>query len=274
MSGNTVSVVVAVYKKEAYLVNTIDSIISQKHRDIEIILINDGSPDKCPEICESYSRIEPRIKYISQENAGVVHARNRGIACATGDYIVAFDADDIMPEDFIANLLDFALKVPNVDVIIPRAIAFGDKEGEIFFPRIDLPYILLRNGIPNSSMFKASAIKIINGYNKNMKNGLEDWDFWLCFIEKNMILKRADGAFYYYRMTRGSRNNMKPSERWLLKKQIYLNHKDLYEQWRPNRLLIMMYPLIKLLVHFGVSKETIRLAKFFKLIGSIGDKNI
>lgn len=264
MSGSTVSIVVAVYKKEDYLVNTIDSIIAQKHTDIEIILINDGSPDKCPEICERYSRIEPRIKYISQENAGVVHARNRGIACATGDYIVPFDADDIMPENFIENLLDFARKSPGVDVIIPRAIAFGDKEGEIFFPRIDLPYILLRNGIHNSSMFKASAIKVVNGYNKNMKNGLEDWDFWLYFVEKNMIFERAEGAFYYYRMTMGSRNNINPSERLLLKKQIYLNHKDLYEQWRPNRLFVMTYPLVKLLVPFGVSKETVRLAKFFK----------
>ncbi|MES2908730.1 MAG: glycosyltransferase family 2 protein [Pseudomonadota bacterium] len=264
MSGNKVSIVVAVYKKEEYLVDTIESIISQKHRDIEIILINDGSPDGCPEICESYSRIEPRIKYISQENAGVARARNLGIACATGDYIVSFDADDIMPEDFIKNLLDFALKSPDVDVVVPRAIAFGDKEGEGCFPRIDLPSMLIRNGITNSSMFKASAIKIVNGYNENMKNGLEDWDFWLYFLEKNMIVQKTEDAFFYYRIILGSRNNISPSERLLLKRQIYLNHKDLYEKWRPNRFFVMTYPLVKLFVPFGVSKEMVRLAKFFK----------
>lgn len=266
MRSPKASIVIAAYKKESYLASTLDSVINQKYENIEIILINDGSPDKCPAICEHYAQKDLRIKYLSQENSGVIAARNRGISCASGDYIVAFDADDIMPPDFIGNLVAFALSNPDVDVVVPRSIAFGDKAGEITFPSLDLPHILLRNGIPNSSMFRKSAINTVGGYNKNMKHGLEDWDFWLYFVENDMKLCRTNSTFYYYRISKGSRNDMPIKERLMLKKQIYLNHKAMYDKWRPNSFIIKTYPLIKLLTPFGVRKETVRLAKLFKSI--------
>ena len=89
-----VSVIVPVYKVEQYLKECVDSIVGQTYPDIEIFLVDDGSPDACPKICDEYAAKDNRIKVIHQENAGLSQARNAGIKAATGDYLLFVDSDD------------------------------------------------------------------------------------------------------------------------------------------------------------------------------------
>lgn len=89
-----VSVIVPVYKVEQYLSECLDSILSSTYTELEIILVDDGSPDNCPVICDEYARRDHRIKVIHQENYGIVAARNAGLAVATGEYIAFVDSDD------------------------------------------------------------------------------------------------------------------------------------------------------------------------------------
>ena len=82
-----VSIIIPVYKVEEYLPKCLDSIVRQTYTNLELILVDDGSPDKCGEICDKYAKEDSRIKVIHKENAGVARARNDGIEIATGDYI-------------------------------------------------------------------------------------------------------------------------------------------------------------------------------------------
>lgn len=89
-----ISIIVPIYKVEKYVNQCIDSILNQTYRDLEIILVDDGSPDNCPAICDEYAKIDSRIKVVHKENGGLMSARQAGLNIATGDYIGFVDGDD------------------------------------------------------------------------------------------------------------------------------------------------------------------------------------
>lgn len=99
-----ISVVIPVYNVEKYLSKCIDSVLNQTLSDIEIILVNDGSKDLSGEICERYSKADGRIKYICQENQGVVTARKNGMEYVTSEYVTFVDSDDWISETFFEEL--------------------------------------------------------------------------------------------------------------------------------------------------------------------------
>lgn len=105
-----ISVVVAVYNSEQYLPECIDSIIRQTYRNLEIILVDDGSTDKSSDICDHYEKIDKRIRVIHQMNQGVSAARNCGLDLATGDLISFVDSDDTLDEDMYELLVDLIEK--------------------------------------------------------------------------------------------------------------------------------------------------------------------
>lgn len=95
-----VSVIVPVYKVEPYLRQCLDSLIGQTKQEIEIILIDDGSPDNCGQICEEYAKKDSRIKVFHQENQGLAQTRNNGLEASTADYIMFVDSDDWVAPTF------------------------------------------------------------------------------------------------------------------------------------------------------------------------------
>jgi len=106
MSENPlVSVIVPIYKVENYLRECVNSIISQSYKNLEIILVDDGSPDKCPEICDEYALKDNRIKVIHKPNGGLSDARNAGIEIAKGEYLSFVDSDDVIHSQMIEVLM-------------------------------------------------------------------------------------------------------------------------------------------------------------------------
>ena len=97
------SVIIPVYKVEKYIKRCVDSIIGQTFADFEIILVDDGSPDSCPQICDEYERTDSRVRVIHKPNGGLISARNAGILAARGEYICIVDSDDWARE----NMLEF-----------------------------------------------------------------------------------------------------------------------------------------------------------------------
>ena len=93
------SVIVPVYKVEDYLVNCIESVLNQTFSDFELILVDDGSPDACPKICEEYAKKDSRIKVVHKPNGGLAGARRTGIKVASGDYVFNLDSDDLIEKD-------------------------------------------------------------------------------------------------------------------------------------------------------------------------------
>lgn len=107
--NNLISIIVPVYNAEAYLEKCVESLINQTYRNIEIILINDGSNDSSERICLKFANEDKRVKYFKQSNSGAAAARNKGLDNASGNYIGFVDSDDFVDEDMFEVLLKFAL---------------------------------------------------------------------------------------------------------------------------------------------------------------------
>ena len=118
METRKVSIVVPVYRTEAFLPRCLDSLRGQRYPGLEILLVDDGSPDRCGEICEDYARRDPRFVVIHQENRGVGAARSRGLEEATGDFITFCDSDDWAENTWIETLLRPFEDDPDLDVSI------------------------------------------------------------------------------------------------------------------------------------------------------------
>lgn len=112
-----VSIVVPVYKVEQYLDRCVQSLIQQTLKNIEIILVDDGSPDRCPELCDVYAKKDSRIKVIHKENAGLGMARNTGIEAATGEFVTFVDSDDYVELIMYENLYKRAVN-ESADAVI------------------------------------------------------------------------------------------------------------------------------------------------------------
>lgn len=122
-----ISIIVPVYKVEKYLSKCIDSILSQTYKNFELILVDDGSPDNCPQICDEYAKKDDRIRVIHKKNSGVSETRNEGVRNAKGTFICFVDSDDYVSENYISSLLD-AQKINNSDIVFGRYCrVFNDK---------------------------------------------------------------------------------------------------------------------------------------------------
>ena len=104
MEANLISVVIPVYRVEQYLRRCVDSVLAQTYTQIEVILVDDGSPDGCPAICDAYAREDGRVRVIHQKNAGLSGARNRGIEAAEGEWLAFVDSDDYLAPEFLERL--------------------------------------------------------------------------------------------------------------------------------------------------------------------------
>lgn len=111
-----ISVIVPIYKTEQYLTDCIESIRNQTYKNLEIILVNDGSPDNSLSICEKFAAKDPRIKIVNRKNGGLSAARNSGLEVATGEYVAFIDSDDYI-EPHMYQLLLEQLKLNKVDIM-------------------------------------------------------------------------------------------------------------------------------------------------------------
>ena len=130
MDSPHVSIIVPIYKVENYLDKCVKSIINQTYKNIEIILVDDGSPDACPQKCDEWAKKDNRIKVIHKRNGGLSDARNVGIDSAIGDFITFIDSDDYIEPTFIEYLLNL-IKKYNADISICE-YKYIKEDGSIF----------------------------------------------------------------------------------------------------------------------------------------------
>lgn len=108
MNQPLISVIIPIYKVEDYLEKCIQSILNQTYTNLEVWLVDDGSPDKCGEICDNFAKVDSRIRVIHKENGGLSDARNVALDVANGEWVTLIDSDDFVSSDYIEYLLKIA----------------------------------------------------------------------------------------------------------------------------------------------------------------------
>ncbi len=194
-----ISIIIPVYRVAPYLGQCIKSIIGQTYRDIEILLIDDGSPDECGKICEEYKNRDSRIKVIHTENQGLSAARNRGLENATGEYIGFVDSDDWIEPDMYEVLLkrikDNSISVCGYDTAFQKD---GLKKGVYFGS--DALRALLKGEINNNVWNKLYHKELFNDICFPEGKNYEDVVVMHKLVEKAKSIAVVPDVFYHYRV--------------------------------------------------------------------------
>lgn len=164
-----ISVVIPVYNVEPFLNRCVESVVNQTYTNLEIILVDDESPDNCPKMCDDWAAKDSRIKVVHKKNAGVGMARNSGIEAATGEYICFFDSDDYVALDTIEKA---------------HALAASEKSDivKFGFAKVDAAGTVVRTVIPHADKVTYSDEEVRTQFlsaRTDAKSGRPDWSSWL-----------------------------------------------------------------------------------------------
>ena len=211
------SIIVPVYRVEKYIKKCIESVLAQSLGDFELILADDESPDKCPEICDEYAHGDSRIKVIHRKNGGASAARNSGIDAASGKYIIFLDADDYWESEFALERLAEKAK-SEYDIIMFGCKLLNTNTGETRISRSDyntallesgskneaLQYLLKNKKIPGAAWLFAMKRSLLCKNGIRFKTGIsgEDYDFVLSCFFAACSFSAIDDTFYIYRRGR------------------------------------------------------------------------
>ena len=224
-----VSIIVPCYNQAQFISQCLDSILAQTYTDWECIVIDDGSSDNSFNVAKEYCRKDSRFKCIHQENQGPSVARNNGILQSKGEFILPLDADDKIAETYLEKALSVFETQPNVKLVYCKADKFGIENREWILPEYKYENLLWENMIFCSALYRRRDYDKTNGYNPNMKNGLEDWDFWLSLLQPADRVYRIEEVLFHYRVNESSRSTqVSHNINRALLEQIYYNHKEIY----------------------------------------------
>lgn len=196
-----ISVIIPCYRQAHYLPEAIDSVLAQSYRNLEIIVVNDGSDDNTDEVARGYG---DKIRYVSKKNGGLSSARNAGLAIARGDYVQFLDADDVIHPDVHANMVQALAGQQNPIVMVGWKDFFGpnfqDLSEAAFAKAAEfLPQLIHQNlGPVHAFLTPLPLVKEVGGFCEDLRS-CEDWDLWIRIAFKNPPLIQIPFCGVYYR---------------------------------------------------------------------------
>lgn len=217
------SIGIPCYKQAQYLSEAIESALGQTYPDIEVIVVNDGSPDHTREVAERYP-----VKLINQVNKGLSSARNTAIINATGDYFLPLDADDILESNCVERMVSVIQKT-NADIVAPSIREFGISDAIVILkenPTIE--DFKLGNHIPYCSAIKTDALREVGGYSSKMVWGYEDYHIWFDLLKRGKKLVTIPEPLVNYRTKNQSMIHEADAHKDELMAQIKKDHKEIW----------------------------------------------
>lgn len=193
-----VSVVIPCYNSGEFIDETIDSVLRQTYRDLEIIVVDDGSTD---EVTRQRLHDNPwdRTQVIWQENQGPAAARNAGIRAAQGEFILPLDADDCIHPTYIEKALAVIQSRSEVGAVYCKAMRFGKEQGIWDLPDYSLRHMVIDNIVFCTALYRKKDWERVGGYDESMRHGIEDYEFWIRFLTAGLQIYQLDEILFYYR---------------------------------------------------------------------------
>lgn len=202
-NGNIrVSIGIPAYKQDEFLPEAIESALAQTYKNIEIIVVNDGSPDKTQTIAESYIPLSSgKLKVINQVNKGLASARNTAIMNMTGDYFLPLDSDDVLMENCVDRIVEVIEKT-HADVVAPSIRCFGLGHNDtILMPSPTFDDFKTGNRLAYCSAIKKEALLECGGYSPRMDTlgGWEDLSLWYDLMGRGKKIVTIQEPLVMYR---------------------------------------------------------------------------
>ncbi len=201
-----ISVIVPVYKVEPYLNECVDSVLAQTYENIEVILVDDGSPDRCPQMCDDYAAAHANVRVVHKANGGLSSARNAGLAVATGEWITFVDSDDKVDADMLMTMYNETAST-DADVVITLSKILGQTEimymyykHEVQFTGTEAMIALFQEKLRMSvwaKLFRKSVISDIR-FREGVLN--EDIEFMFYIYQNCSKVVYLPVALYNYRV--------------------------------------------------------------------------
>lgn len=274
-----ISIIVPIYKVEKYLNKCIESILNQTYSNLEIILIDDGSPDKSGDICDFYKNKDSRIKVIHKKNGGVSSARNIGLDISKGKYIMFVDGDDYIDKNMVMGLYRL-IKEQSADIAIggvndvdennnqvnmsKKVTTFTINQLEAIRELLDEKYF---NSVCWGKLYEAWLWKD-KRFNENIKIG-EDLEILYDIFERvKKVVVNTEKCYYYYTVRQNSVTHQEYNEEWKKAIEICRNIKEKTEEKYPTifdsavmRYLNINIKCIKMIVKYTPDRNEIKKLK-------------
>ena len=221
------SVVIPAYNYAQFIGEAIESVQKQTYANLEIIVVDDGSQDLTADVVKWYAGLDPRIKYIWQQNQGSAAARNTGIKASKGEWIVTLDADDVIKPTYVEQ----CLKVADADIICTAMQRFGAETSIHEFSEEPTHYeFTIANQIHVASMYHKKVWEDTGGYDIKMGSHYDDWEFWIHATKLGFEVKSIKQPLFMYRKHGRSMVNEAADNHHQLYKYICYKHNLKYKE--------------------------------------------
>jgi len=193
-----VSVLLPCFNHGEFIRDAIDSVLAQTFQDFEIIVVDDGSTDAATAAVLAQLST-PRTTVLKTGNRGLPAARNHAAHHASGSVFCALDADDRLAPTWFEKAIKVLDERPDLAFVSHWLETFGDEHWTWKPERCDLPALLARNTVNGAALVRREAFEVVGGYDAAMRDGCEDWDFWLRLAERGFAGEIVPEVLFYYR---------------------------------------------------------------------------
>lgn len=228
MKEKLISIIIPCYNDEEFIFQSVTSALKQTYSNFEVIVVDDGSNNETKRILKT---LQPHVsRIITQENKGQSAARNTGISIAKGEFIFVLDSDDFVEPTFCAKAVKILSTNSEVKIVSCFSnLIYEDKHVELYKPRGGtIENFLFKNSVLGTSMFRKDDWSQVGGYDETMRQGWEDWEFFIRLLKNGGEAVVIDEPLYNYRKRNHSTTAIANDLRYSLYSFIIMKHLDLY----------------------------------------------
>lgn len=262
-----VSILMPCYNDGAYLREAFSSIEAQTWKNIEVIVVDDGSDDEMTVQTLHELEAEGRCRLYSQANQGPSAARNRAFSESVGEFILPLDADDCIEPTYIERAIQILRENERIGVCYCRADFIGRETGRWGLPDYSVDQMLIDNVVFVSSVMRRTVFEQAGGYDESMKNGMEDYDFYLSVLENKWEIYQIPEVLFHYRIKHMSRSQklvLDVKDYHRVYRELFSKHKRLYLCYADSlipdmreKMLVQRQEIIELKKQIGSMENTL-----------------
>lgn len=229
-----VSIVVPCFNHGKYVAEAVDSALAQTWPKVEVVVVDDGSTDAATVDAVDRQGGRGRVRALRTANGGLAAARNHGVAHSRGEFLLMLDADDVLAPTFLARTVPLLRADARVGIVYTDVEYFGARKGRWQTPEFDFVELLCRNLMVATSVYRRACWDAVGGYDASMRDGFEDWEFWIAVCERGFTGRRVPEPLFRYRQHATSMLAATQKKRAEVYRHIVHKHRDTFVRHLEN----------------------------------------